>query len=384
MTDAQAMTAVHSAEADADGTAAQYTDGDAAEARLADGRAPQWYQRATRRKWLIIAVLSVALLGISLLDFLLGGGSMPASDVLYTLTHPAQSRPIDQQIVFDIRLPMTATAVLVGATLAIAGSQMQTILGNPLAEPYTLGVSAAAGFGAALATVTGFTAAGLGAALGMAGMAWIFAMLACGIILVFSRVRGPGVESMILLGIAIVFFFDALLALMQYLASETQLEQVVFWTMGSLTRSSWTQIALLAGITTVGVTFFYRNAWTLTAFRMGDDRARALGVKVDRVRAVTLVMVSFLAATAVSIAGTIGFIGLIGPHIARMLVGEDQRYYLTTSGLAGALLLVSASAASKIIQPGVILPVGIITAIVGVPVFVLMIAGQRSNSGSIS
>ncbi|WP_218973317.1 FecCD family ABC transporter permease [Corynebacterium tapiri] len=345
-----------------------------------DGPQPQWYQRSLRRKWLVIGILAVALLGASLMDFLLGGGSMPANEVLYTLTHPGEARAIDRQIVFDIRLPMTVTAILVGGALAAAGSQMQTILGNPLAEPYTLGVSAAAGFGAALATVTGFTAAGLGAALGMAGTAWLFAMLACGIILVFSRLRGPGAESMILLGIAIVFFFDALLALMQYLASETQLEQVVFWTMGSLTRSSWTQIALLGAIMAVGLLFFYRNSWTLTAFRMGDDRARALGVKVDRMRALTLVAVSFMAATAVSMAGTIGFIGLVGPHVARLLVGEDQRYFLTASTLAGSLLLVAASAVSKVIQPGVILPVGIITAIVGVPVFVLIIAGQRRQS----
>ncbi|MDU1065341.1 MAG: iron chelate uptake ABC transporter family permease subunit [Cutibacterium avidum] len=171
--------------------------------------------------------------------------------------HPAQSRPIDHEIVFDIRLSMTLTAVLVGGALAAAGSQMQTILGNPLAEPYTLGVSAAAGFGAAL---------------GMAGTAWLFAMLACGIILLFSRFRGPGAETMILLGIAIAFFFDALPALIQYLASETQLEQVVFWTMGSLTRATWPQIALLSVVTVAGLVFFYRNAWSLTAFRMGAGR----------------------------------------------------------------------------------------------------------------
>lgn len=343
-------------------------------------QAPRWYRLAIRRKWLLILAIAVALCGAALVDFLLGGGSMPAGEVLYTLIHPTESRAIDRQIVFDIRLPMTVTAILVGGALSAAGSQMQTILGNPLAEPYTLGVSAAAGFGAALATVTGFTAVGIGAALSMAGTAWLFAMLACGIILAFSRWRDPSPESMILLGIAIVFFFDALLALMQYLASETQLEQVVFWTMGSLTRSTWTQIALLAVIMTVGLLFFYRNAWTLTAFRMGDDRARALGVKVDRMRALTLVVVSFMAATAVSMAGTIGFIGLVGPHVARMLVGEDQRYFLTVSTLVGSLLLVAASAVSKVIQPGVILPVGIITAIVGVPAFIFIIAGQRRNA----
>lgn len=339
-----------------------------------------WYRRAARKKWAIIALIALVLAMASLADFLLGGGSMPARDVLYTLLHPTSARPIDHQIVFEIRLPMTVTAVLIGVALAAAGSQMQTILGNPLAEPYTLGVSAAAGFGAALAVVTGFASEGLGAVFGMAGTAWVFAMLACAAILIFSRFRGPGVEGMILLGIAIVFFFDALLALMQYLASETQLEQVVFWTMGSLTRANWVQIGLLAVITVFGLFFFYRNAWSLTAFRMGDDRARSLGIDVARMRALTLVVVSFMAATAVSMAGTIGFIGLVGPHVARLLVGEEQRYFLTASALTGALLLVAASAVSKAIQPGVILPVGIITAIVGVPVFVAIIAGQRREA----
>lgn len=341
---------------------------------------PHWYRRASQKKALIIGILLAGLTVAALLDFLLGGGSMPAQEVLYTLVHPTQARPIDYQIVFDIRLPMTLTAVLVGAALAAAGSQMQTILGNPLAEPYTLGISAAAGFGAALATVTGFTADGIGSVLGMAGTAWLFAMAACAIILLFAQARGSGVEGMILLGIAIVFFFDALLALMQYLASETQLEQVVFWTMGSLTRATWIQIALLSAIVCVCLAFFFRNSWALTAFRVGDDRARALGVNVNRMRMLTLVAVSIMAATAVSMAGTIGFIGLVGPHIARLLVGEDQRYYLTASTLAGAFLLVAASAVSKIIQPGVILPVGIITAIVGVPVFVTIIATQQRKA----
>lgn len=149
--------------------------------------------------------------------------------------------------------------------------------------------------------------------------------------------------------------------------------------MGSLTRATWPQIALLSVVTVAGLVFFYRNAWSLTAFRMGDDRARALGVRVHAMRTLTLVVVSFIAATAVAMAGTIGFIGLVGPHVARMIVGEDQRYFLTTSAIAGSLLLVGASAVSKVIQPGVILPVGIITAIVGVPVYVLIITSKRGT-----
>lgn len=355
---------------------------DAAELEAADAAAApgEWYAKASGRKAWVLAALAVLLVAAVAADFLVGSGQMSAYDALRVLLHPGTSRPVDTQIIYDIRLPMTATAVLVGAALAAAGAQMQTILGNPLAEPYTLGISAAASFGAAMAAVTGFAATGIGAALGMAGSAWVFAIGACAVILVFSRLRGAGAESMILLGIAIVFLFDALLALMQYLASQTQLEQVVFWTMGSLTRSNWTQIAILAVLMVVCMLAFYRHAWTLTAFRMGDDRARALGIRVDLVRSVTLVGVSLLAATAVSMAGTIGFIGLVGPHVSRVLVGEDQRYFLGSSALCGAVLLTGASVVSKLIQPGAILPVGIITAIVGVPVFVVIIMSRRQRN----
>ena len=335
-----------------------------------------WYRTASRRKVAIIAGLTALLCVTIAIDFLIGS-SLNANEALYVLFHPSDSRPIDWQIIFDIRLPMTVTAVLIGGTLAAAGAEMQTILDNPLAEPYTLGISAAASFGAAFATVSGFTAAGIGAALGMAGSAWVFALAACAVIVLFSRSKSSGTEGMILLGIAIVFLFDALLALMQYLASQTQLEQVVFWTLGSLTRATWPQIGLLAVISLIGIAYFYCNAWTLTAFRMGDDRARSMGINIPKLRTYTLVGVSLMAATAVSMAGTIGFIGLVGPHIARMLVGEDQRFFLTTSIISGALLLTSASVVSKLIQPGAILPVGIITAIVGVPVFVVLIVLRR-------
>lgn len=338
------------------------------------------YRSLSRRRIVVIVVLAVLAVAVFCGDLAIGGAQMPLPDLMHALLTPWKVRAVDRQIVWDIRLPMSVAGILVGGALAAAGAQMQTILNNPLAEPYTLGISAAAGFGAALAAVTGLAALPLGAELGMAGSAWIFAISAGAVILIFSRLRGAGAESMILLGIAIVFLFNALLALMQYVASEVQLQQVVFWTLGSLGRASWPQIGMLAAITAVIVPAFYANAWTLTAFRMGDDRAAALGVSVDRVRAATLIGVSLLAATAVSIAGTIGFVGLVGPHIARIMVGEDQRYFLSASILNGAILLTGASMVSKIIVPGVIIPVGVITSLVGVPVFLLIIMTRRQRT----
>ncbi|MQY19154.1 FecCD family ABC transporter permease [Nocardia macrotermitis] len=341
------------------------------------------YRKLTRRRILIVLGLAMLTVAVFCGDVMIGGAPMPVGDLLRAALTPGHAPAVDDQIVWGIRLPMSVTGILVGGALAAAGAGMQTILNNPLAEPYTLGVSAAAGFGAALAAVTGFTSLlPLGSEIGMAGSAWIFAIAACAMILGFSRLRGAGAgaETMILLGIAIVFLFNALLALMQYVASEVQLQQVVFWTLGSLSRATWPQIGTLAVVTAVLLPFFYWQAWTLTAFRMGDDRASALGVPVDRMRTIALIGVSLLAATAVSIAGTIGFIGLVGPHIARILVGEDQRYFLTASILSGATLLTGASMVSKIVVPGVIIPVGVITSLVGVPVFLLIIMTRRQRT----
>lgn len=335
------------------------------------------YRALGRRKRLMLLALLLLTLAVLLADIAVGGAAMSTGPLLRALFTPWAAPVVDTRIVWEIRMPMSLTGLLVGAALAVAGAQMQTILNNPLAEPYTLGISAAAGFGAALSVVAGLTALPLGSVLGMAGGAWIFAMLACAVIVTFSLARGANPESVILLGIALVFLFSALLSLMQYVANEAQLQQVVFWTLGSLGRANWPQIALLASVMTAIVPLFARASWSLTALRLGDTRAQALGVRVQRLRVLTLIGVSLLAATAVALAGTIGFIGLVGPHIARMLVGEDQRHFLPMSMLSGSCLLVAASLAAKLLVPGVIVPVGIITSIVGVPVFVTLILTRR-------
>ncbi len=322
-----------------------------------------------RRRTIVVTLFALTFV-LFVADVAVGGSGLPVQQLLQGLFTPWEAPDVIRQIVWNIRMPMSVVAVLVGAALAIAGVQMQTILNNPLAEPYTLGIAAAASFGAALSVVVGFSATSV---LGIAGSAWIFAMVACAVILAFSTIRGANAETMILLGIALVFLFTALLSLMQYVASDAQLQQVVFWTLGSLSRASWSQVALLAACLAVITPLFRRASWTLTAFRLGDERARALGVNVERSRVLVLVGVSLLAATAVSIAGTIGFVGLVGPHAARILVGENQRHFLPAAALCGATLLCGASVASKLIAPGVIIPVGIITSIVGVPLFLALI-----------
>jgi iron complex transport system permease protein len=348
----------------------------AAPGDLALGR--RIYADVTRRKRLMLGVLVPLLLLLILVDISVGPSDLTVLDVARIIAMPSSATITEYAIVWDIRLPMALMAVAVGAALAIAGAEMQTILNNPLASPFTLGISAAASFGAAVALVLGVSLVPFaGGIFFVAGNAFIFAMVAALIIFAFSMMRGVTAETMVLLGIALVFLFQALLALLQYMASEQALQQVVFWSLGSLSKASWPKLGLTTLIIVATVPFFVRASWQLTALRLGDERARALGVDVQRLRLIVLVGVSLLAATAVAFVGTIGFVGLVGPHAARMLVGEEQRYFLPASAICGAVLLAATSLVSKSILPGVIIPVGIITALIGVPFFLALIFSRR-------
>ncbi len=337
----------------------------------------QAYSKQIARRYLMIAIVTLLLLTSFFVDVATGPGRYPLSTVLDVFADPMSHGIRLKVIIWDYRLPVAVTAVLVGALLAVAGAQMQTILNNPLAEPFTLGVSAAASFGASLAIVLGISVIPAVGPLLVTVNAFVFALLTCGFILFATRLKGVGSETMILFGIAIFFTFNALLALMQYMASEDQIARIVFWMMGSLSRASWEKISLGTLLLCFAIPFSLYRTWPMTALRMGEATAESMGVDVGRLRVEMLICVSLLAATAVSFVGTVGFIGLVGPHIARLLVGEDQRYFVPLSALVGALVLSLTSLISKSITPGIIYPIGIITALIGVPVFVSIILSTR-------
>lgn len=335
------------------------------------------YTSQVARRYVMIAAVAGLLALSFFLDVATGPGNYPLSTVFDVFTDPLSHGVRLKVIVWDYRLPVAVTAVLVGALLAVAGAQMQTILNNPLAEPFTLGVSAAASFGASLAIVLGISVIPAVGPLLVTANAFVFALLTCGFILFATRLKGVGSETMILFGIAIFFTFSALLSLMQYMASEDQIARIVFWMMGSLSRASWEKISLGSALLCIAIPFSLYRTWPMTALRMGEATAASMGVDVGRLRVEMLICVSLLAATAVSFVGTVGFVGLVGPHIARLLVGEDQRYFIPLSALVGALVLSLTSLISKSITPGVIYPIGIITALIGVPVFMSIILSTR-------
>lgn len=335
------------------------------------------YARFVRLRMLGLVVFAVVLLVSFLTDVATGPSAFPISDILRGLFDPASLDRGQSVILWNVRLPYAVMALLVGASLGLAGAEMQTVLNNPLASPFTLGVSAAATLGASLAIVFVVYVPFLGSLYSVPLMAFLFAAGSILLIQLLARVYGASGETVILFGIAIYFACEALLWLVQFMADADTLQQIVFWTMGSLARASWDKIALVGLVFAIMLPLSMRDAWTLTTLRGGEEQAKSFGIRVERLRMISLLRVSVLAAAAVAFVGTIGFIGLIGPHISRMAFGEDHRFYLPGSALAGALILSLASIASKMIVPGLIVPIGIVTALIGIPLFLSLVLARR-------
>ncbi|ROM69986.1 iron-siderophore ABC transporter permease [Pseudomonas brassicacearum] len=338
------------------------------------------YRAQVWRKRLILVGLGLLLLFSVLLDLALGPASYGLEEVLGALFSPQSAAPQVRVVMWDIRLPVALMAVAVGAALSLAGAQMQTILNNPLASPFTLGISAAASFGAALGLAFGVALVPVIAQYMVPLNAFVMAMLSALLIHVLSLRRGMTSETIVLLGIALVFTFNALLALVQFFATEQAVAAVVFWTMGSLTKATWPKLGVICLVILITLPIFARRAWAMTALRLGDEKAASFGINVRKLRLQTLVMVSLLASFPVAFVGTIGFIGLVGPHIARMLIGEDQRFFLPASLLTGALILSASSVVSKTLIPGAIFPIGVVTSLIGVPFFISLILGGKKQS----
>lgn len=338
------------------------------------------YRRLVLRKRVMLSVLAALLILSILLDLALGPARYSVRKVVSALLAPEAASDQLRVVMWEIRLPVSLMAVAVGAALSLAGAQMQTILNNPLASPFTLGISAAASFGAAVGLAFGVAVFPMAAQYMVPVNAFVMAMVCALLIHFLSLKRGVTAETIVLLGIALVFTFNALLALVQFFATEQAVAAVVFWTMGSLTKATWPKLGVICLVILITLPIFINRAWALTALRLGDDKAASFGINVRRLRFQTLILVSLLAAFPVAFVGTIGFIGLVGPHIARMLIGEDQRFFLPASLLTGALLLSASSVISKTLIPGAIFPIGVVTSLIGVPFFISLILGGKKNS----
>lgn len=339
------------------------------------------YRRAMVRRGALLAASTGLLLVLMALDLTTGPSGMPLADVARgLLAGPGGEDRTVATILWQLRMPQTLMGALVGACLGLAGLQMQTILANPLASPFTLGFSAAAGFGAALAIMFGGVVP-LPSYLLTPLAAFAMTLLACGLVYAIARLRSATPEILVLGGIAVLFFFQSVQSLLQFLASPEVLQQIVFWLFGSLLKASWISVFVTATIFCACAPFVARSAWDLTTLRLGDANARSLGMAVEAVRRRTFILVALLTAAGVAFVGTIGFVGLIAPHAARALVGEDHRFALPLSAVMGGVILMGASVFGKFVSPGAVIPVGIITAVAGVPMLFAIIVRRGGRAG---
>lgn len=283
-----------------------------------------------------------------------------------------------RQVVWNIRLPRIMGAIIAGFSFGICGCAMQAVLMNPLASPFTLGISAGAQFGVAFAAVLGIGIAG-GPYL-LIGNAFIFAMACSLFIMILSFYRGATAETLVLAGIAINYFFTAMSSLFKYFATDEQLRLMVSWGMGNLAAFSWERFPLLLTILFICVPILYCKGKDLNIMTIGEESAKSLGVNTNRVRIETMIVSSLLVATIVCFTGTIGFIGLVAPHMARLIIGVDHKYLLGASGTLGALILLVADAVGMNIISPTIIPTGIMTSLLGVPFFIwLIIKGRKKE-----
>ncbi len=278
-------------------------------------------------------------------------------------------------VVWHLRLPRTIMAVLGGASFAIAGCVIMAITRNPLATPYTLGVSAGAGFGAAIAIILGKGL--LVGPLLIVGNAFVFSLFPAIVVLLLSKRVGVTPTTMILSGIAMSYIFSAGNTLLQFFAEAEAVRATIFWLVGDLSRAEWWQIPYVLSILLISTVVSMRFAWDLNIMKTDDDTAKGLGVEVEKVRRILLGIACLSTATIVSFTGAIGFVCLLSPHISRAFVGEDERYLIPASGLFGAaLLLVSDIIARRAVAP-IMLPVGAITALLGGPLLLYLLTKTR-------
>ncbi len=331
------------------------------------------YGMVTYRKRIICSCMAVLAAASFIIDISTGPAQLSVIEVVRSLLDPGAVSSKMNIIVRVIRLPIATMALLVGACLAVAGMEMQTILNNSLASPYTLGISSAASFGAALSLVFGHSFfSGIIQSLATPVFAFVFSLGSSMLIYTIARFRKDR-ATIILTGIAVNFLFSSLNSVLTYFVSDEVLRGISNWTQGNILGANWQKNLIVFAVAAAVTPFLLKDSWKLTALCMGDGTAKSLGVRVDSLRTKVLVLTAVITSVAVCFVGTIGFVGLVAPYIAKALVGEEQRFYIPASLMTGACMLSVSSILSKTAVPGVQIPLGIITSIIGIPFLLMLI-----------
>ncbi|MBN1245863.1 iron ABC transporter permease [Candidatus Bathyarchaeota archaeon] len=346
------------------------------------------YLKGKKRKMLAILSLFLALLVIVVVSVSLGAGSPrfnEATQVILSKLFPflkiESASQVTQTIILEIRLPRIILAIIAGAGLAASGAAMQGVLRNPLVSSYILGISAAAGFGAALAIVFGIGFFTLYGYYLVVANAFIFSLLAMLLVYGIARLRGITSETVILSGVAVGFLFSAMLSLIQYLTPEDEaMRAVIFWLLGGLSSAKWESIMVIIPIVLISIVLMVRQSWDINILSLGEEVATSLGVNSRRALATCMVLATLATASIVAFTGVIGFVCLISPHIARMLIGSDHRFLLPCSAVVGSCLLLCSDTLARLVLMPAEIPVGIVTSLLGVPFFIYLLLSRRRRS----
>ena len=344
------------------------------------------YLNSRAKKFSVLALLAVALVIVTVLACTIGTGYDFAyvfkviwDHITGTSYVPASSEWWADYYIWNNVMPEILMALIAGAGLSIAGAVMQSIMENPLADAYTTGISSGACLGAVSAMIMGFGFATAASGMGVILNAFVGALIPAVVIILLTRYIGNSPATMILVGSALSFFFNALMTLLMVTASAETLQDAYLWQIGSVTKADWEDIPLMIVSVAVSSVLVQIVASKLNVLSLGENTAKSLGVDVSQFRMLCLILISVLVASIISFTGIIGFIGLVAPHIARTLMGSDNRFVIPGSIILGSLILVAADLVSRLLYSYGTVPIGVVMSFVGAPVFLYLIISKKTR-----
>jgi iron complex transport system permease protein len=342
------------------------------------------YNKSTKKKIFFIFFLFILVIIFTGIAATIGAYQISFIEVYSILFHGLfhNVETYEQYAIWDLRLPRILLAILAGAGLAVAGTMMQGILKNPLAEPYTMGIASGAAFGAALAIILGTGILGtsvLGGRYILIVDAFVFALIPAVVVLALVLYRKPTPGTLVLAGISMLYIFSALTMLIEVPANPDAVKVAQFWAIGSLERASWQDIFPISLVLACCLPLLMWKTWDVNILNSGDETAESIGVNVKRTRIFVMMVSAVLTAGVVCFVGAISFVGLVAPHICRMIIGADNRFLLPASAMFGAVLLLVADTIARTIAAPLVIPIGIVTAIIGSPVFLYLILKKKGE-----
>lgn len=347
----------------------------------------QDYSKYTYRKIIFVTACIVLATLLFFVSLCVGTLDLSVSDVFtYFFNHikgVTYDDPDDifaDSIVWEFRVPRALFAIVAGIALGVGGTVMQSVMKNPLADPYTTGVSSGALFGVAVATLLGLSVGGT--AIGSTGVifsAILFAMVPVAIIVIMAPFFRRSPATLILSGVAVSYLFNSFTSLLMITSDASNLSMVYHWQVGTLYDLSWEQIPLSLGMTLLGLIILLPLAGKLNIMALDDKDAKALGLNIEKLRILCLVMLSLMVAVIISYVGIIGFVGLVIPHCIRLILGADNKYLMPAAGAFGAVFLLGCDIIARSLDLGATIPVGVVTSFIGAPIFLALIIYQKRS-----